>query len=57
MGVEHAWNDSECGKSDMFRIKTVTVPFCPSQVPHRLAWDQTTGSLTCKKYVHSPQWV
>jgi hypothetical protein len=39
MILEHWWNDTGREKTEVLGGNTVTVPLCPSQNSHGLAWD------------------
>jgi len=43
MGMERWWNSTDSG-TDVLGEKAVTVPLCPPQFLHGLAWDRTPDS-------------
>jgi len=41
MSVEHQWNDSDRGKTEVHGEKPVSVPLCTPQISHGLTGDWT----------------
>jgi hypothetical protein len=42
--MQHRWNETDRGKTEVLGEKPVPVPLCPPQIPHGLTRDRTRAS-------------
>jgi hypothetical protein len=50
MIVEHCWNDTDTGKTEVLERKRALLPLYPPQILHEVPWDRTPFSeMRCRR--------